>query len=258
MPTTSVRRRISLFSRSSELFDHSWRQCSFGKAVKASSSGPTSSKSAAASGKRPSSWATTRACCSQTQSASGWAKVERTIVATKPCALLGTRVKRLRVKWVRQRCQATPGSVAAIASTRPGCASEVTSLTPARPRATNERRKASQAAPSSLVTTSRPSDSRKPSWLTPTACTTQTLTVRPPSRHLTTSASKVTYAYVTLDALVVKCREGGRTVNVCVVHAVGVNQDGFRESLGLDVVTSEDGAAWLAFLRSLVARGLAG
>ena len=33
------------------------------------------------------------------------------------------------------------------------------------------------------------------------------------------------YAYVTLDALVVKCREGGRTVNVCVVHAVGVNRD---------------------------------
>jgi len=66
------------------------------------------------------------------------------------------------------------------------------------------------------------------------------------------------YAYVTLDALVVKCREGGRTVNVCVVHAVGVNRDGFRESLGLDVVTAEDGAAWLAFLRSLVARGLAG
>ncbi len=66
------------------------------------------------------------------------------------------------------------------------------------------------------------------------------------------------YAYVTLDALVVKCREGGRTVNVCVVHAVGVNGDGFRESLGLDVVTAEDGAAWLAFMRGLVARGLSG
>jgi len=66
------------------------------------------------------------------------------------------------------------------------------------------------------------------------------------------------YAYVTLDALVVKCREGGRTVNVCVVHAVGVNREGFRESLGLDVVTAEDGAAWLAYVRSLVARGLAG
>ncbi len=66
------------------------------------------------------------------------------------------------------------------------------------------------------------------------------------------------YAYVTLDALVVKCREGGRTVNVCVVHAVGVNRDGFRESLGLDVVTAEDGAAWLAYIRGLVARGLTG
>ncbi|MGH9381297.1 MAG: IS256 family transposase [Thermoanaerobaculia bacterium] len=66
------------------------------------------------------------------------------------------------------------------------------------------------------------------------------------------------YPYVTLDALVVKCREGGRTVNACVVHAVGVNRDGFRESLGLDVVTSEDGAAWLAYVRGLVARGLAG
>ncbi len=42
------------------------------------------------------------------------------------------------------------------------------------------------------------------------------------------------------------------------MHAGAVNRDGFRESLGLDVVTSEDGAAWLAFLRSLVARGLAG
>ena len=66
------------------------------------------------------------------------------------------------------------------------------------------------------------------------------------------------YPYVTLDALVVKCREGGRTVNVCVVHAVGVNKDGYRESLGLDVVTSEDGAGWLAYIRGLVARGLTG
>jgi len=66
------------------------------------------------------------------------------------------------------------------------------------------------------------------------------------------------YPYLTLDALVVKCREGGRTVNACVVHAVAVNGEGYRESLGLDVVTQEDGAAWLAFLRSLVARGLSG
>jgi putative transposase len=66
------------------------------------------------------------------------------------------------------------------------------------------------------------------------------------------------YPFLMLDALVVKVREGGRIVNACVVHATAVNRDGYRESLGLDIVTSEDGAAWLAFLRGLVARGLGG
>jgi transposase-like protein len=66
------------------------------------------------------------------------------------------------------------------------------------------------------------------------------------------------YPYLWLDALEVKSREGGRTVNVTVVVATGVNETGHREVLGFDVVTSEDGAAWLTFLRSLVARGLRG
>lgn len=66
------------------------------------------------------------------------------------------------------------------------------------------------------------------------------------------------YTYVTLDALTQKVREGGRIVNVAVVLAVGVNAEGHREVLGFDVITTEDGAGWLAFLRGLVARGLAG
>jgi transposase-like protein len=66
------------------------------------------------------------------------------------------------------------------------------------------------------------------------------------------------YTYVSLDALTQKVREGGRIVNVAVVVAVGVNAEGHREVLGFDVITSEDGAGWLAFLRGLVARGLAG
>ncbi len=66
------------------------------------------------------------------------------------------------------------------------------------------------------------------------------------------------YPYLWLDALEVKSREGGRTVNVTVVVATGVNETGYREVLGVDVFTSEDGAAWLGFLRSLVARGLRG
>ena len=53
-----------------------------------------------------------------------------------------------------------------------------------------------------------------------------------------------------LDALAQKVREGGRIVNVAVVVAAGVNADGCREILGLDVVTTEDGAGWLAFLRA--------
>ena len=66
------------------------------------------------------------------------------------------------------------------------------------------------------------------------------------------------YPYVWLDALEVKCREAGRVVNVACVVAIGVRSDGHREVLGVDVITTEDGAGWLAFLRSLVARGLKG
>ena len=66
------------------------------------------------------------------------------------------------------------------------------------------------------------------------------------------------YTFVWVDALTQKVREGGRIVNVHALIAVGVNADGHREILGLDVASSEDGAGWLAFLRSLVARGLSG
>ena len=66
------------------------------------------------------------------------------------------------------------------------------------------------------------------------------------------------YPYVWLDALVMKCREEGTGVNVSVVVATGVSSEGQREVLGVDVFTSEDGAAWLSFLRSLQARGLSG
>lgn len=66
------------------------------------------------------------------------------------------------------------------------------------------------------------------------------------------------YTYVWMDALTQKVREGGRIMNVATVIAVGVNADGHREVLGVDVITTEDGAGWLAFLRGLVARGLTG
>lgn len=66
------------------------------------------------------------------------------------------------------------------------------------------------------------------------------------------------YTYVWIDALTQKVREGGRIVNVACVIATGVNVDGHREVLGVDVITVEDGAGWTSFLRGLVARGLSG
>ena len=66
------------------------------------------------------------------------------------------------------------------------------------------------------------------------------------------------YCYLWLDAMSQKVREEGRIVNVSVAVATAVNAEGKREIVGMDVGTSEDGAFWLAFLRSLSARGIGG
>jgi putative transposase len=66
------------------------------------------------------------------------------------------------------------------------------------------------------------------------------------------------YTFVAADALVLKVREQGRVVNVHALIATGVNAEGYREILGIDVSTAEDGAGWLTFWRSLTARGLCG
>ncbi len=66
------------------------------------------------------------------------------------------------------------------------------------------------------------------------------------------------YRYLWIDALTQRVREGGRVVNVSAVIATAVNAEGRREIVGFDIATTEDTAAWTAFLRSLVARGLAG
>ena len=66
------------------------------------------------------------------------------------------------------------------------------------------------------------------------------------------------YRYLWIDALTQRVREGGRVVNVSAVIATAANAEGRREIVGFDIVTTEDTAAWTAFLRSLVARGLGG
>ncbi len=66
------------------------------------------------------------------------------------------------------------------------------------------------------------------------------------------------WPYLWLDATYVKVREAGRIVSVAVTVAVGVNTDGRREVLGMDIGQSEAETFWTAFLRKLARRGLRG
>jgi putative transposase len=66
------------------------------------------------------------------------------------------------------------------------------------------------------------------------------------------------YTFVAADALVLKVGESGRVVNVHALLAVGMNADGHREILDLQVTSAENGAGWLGFFRDLTARGLTG
>jgi len=66
------------------------------------------------------------------------------------------------------------------------------------------------------------------------------------------------WPYVRLDATYVKVRRNHRIVSVAVIVAVGVNTDGRREVLGMDIGPSEAETFWTEFLRKLRRRGLRG
>ena len=66
------------------------------------------------------------------------------------------------------------------------------------------------------------------------------------------------WPYLWIDATYVKVRQNGRIVSVAVIVAVGVNADGRREILGMDIGPSEAETFWTAFLRKLARRGLRG
>ena len=66
------------------------------------------------------------------------------------------------------------------------------------------------------------------------------------------------WPYLWIDATYVKVRSNGRVVPVAVIMAVGVNADGRREVLGMDIGPSKAETFWTAFLRKLARRGLRG
>lgn len=66
------------------------------------------------------------------------------------------------------------------------------------------------------------------------------------------------WPYLWIDATYLKVRQSGRIVSVAVIVAVGVNSDGRREVLGMDIGPSEAETFWTEFLRKLARRGLRG
>ena len=66
------------------------------------------------------------------------------------------------------------------------------------------------------------------------------------------------FPFVLVDALVVKVREAGRVRAVSALVATGVNEQGYREVLGLQVGDSESERTWQEFFIWLKGRGLGG
>jgi len=66
------------------------------------------------------------------------------------------------------------------------------------------------------------------------------------------------YPFVYLDGICLKRSWGGEVRNVSVLAAIGVDQEGYREIIGVCEGAKEDKDGWTEFLRSLVNRGLRG
>jgi putative transposase len=66
------------------------------------------------------------------------------------------------------------------------------------------------------------------------------------------------YPYLYLDATYLKVRRGARVRSMALLVCVGVDEEGFREVLAVEVAGTEKGAAYASLLRGLIDRGLSG
>ena len=66
------------------------------------------------------------------------------------------------------------------------------------------------------------------------------------------------YPYLYLDATYLKVRWGASVTSMALLACVGVDEEGFREVLAVEVAGSEKGAAYASLLRGLLNRGLSG
>jgi putative transposase len=66
------------------------------------------------------------------------------------------------------------------------------------------------------------------------------------------------YPYLYLDATYLKVRWGARVRSMALLVCVGVDEEGIREVLAVEVAGTEKGAAYASLLRGLIDRGLSG
>ncbi|MCA1740793.1 MAG: IS256 family transposase, partial [Actinobacteria bacterium] len=72
------------------------------------------------------------------------------------------------------------------------------------------------------------------------------------------SLKEKAYPYLYLDATYLKVRWGTRVTSMALLACVGVDDEGFREVLAVEVAGTEKGAAYASLLRGLIDRGLSG
>jgi putative transposase len=66
------------------------------------------------------------------------------------------------------------------------------------------------------------------------------------------------YPYLYLDATYLKVNWGASVTNLALLAAVGVEEEGFREVLAVEIAAGEKSAAYSSLLRGLLERGLSG
>jgi putative transposase len=66
------------------------------------------------------------------------------------------------------------------------------------------------------------------------------------------------YPYLYLDATYLKVRWGARVTGMALLVCVGVDEEGFREVLAVEVAATEKGVAYASLLRGLIDWGLSG
>ena len=71
-----------------------------------------------------------------------------------------------------------------------------------------------------------------------------------------TSPLREYYPYLYVDALYLKVFNGSRFVSQAVMIAIGVNEDGYREVLDIDIMDEESYASYLGFFETFKERGI--